>query len=429
MAARSLDAWLSEAAMTEEHEPITIAPGGPTSTIWPSGTGPGGPPAPAGRRPARRGRRWLAVVVVAAVAGGVAGGLVGAAVAAHRQRTIVEEFRPTRSDVGVPGAPVDVAAIIQRVLPAVVSIQTTGFEPSAVGTETVVGAGSGMIVSSNGEVLTNNHVVAGALSVRVTLYGQSVSHPGTVIGTDPANDMALVQIQGVHGLPTVHFARRSSIALGAGVVAIGNALALAPGSPSVTSGIVSGLDRSFTAQLPDGYTEHISGAIQTDAAINPGNSGGPLVDVHGHVIGMDTAVASSTPGNAPAQDVGFAIPVNQLQAELPALERGAGRPTAKTYLGLVVSGVTPVLQAELGLTTSRGAVVLEVIPGSPAAAAGIEPGDVVTALDGAPVDSPAALVAAVQARSPGQRVTLTVLAHGVTVTVPVTLGSEELAVP
>jgi S1-C subfamily serine protease len=212
-------------------------------------------------------------------------------------------------------------------------------------------------------------------------------------------------------------------------VAIGNALALAPGSPSVTSGIVSGLDRSFTAQLPDGYTEHISGAIQTDAAINPGNSGGPLVDVHGHVIGMDTAVASSSPGNAPAQNVGFAIPVNQLRAELPALEAGAGRPTAKTYLGVVVTGITPALQAELGLTTDQGAVVLEVVPGSPAAAAGLEPGEVIVALDGTPIDSPSALVRAVQSRSPGQKASVTVIADGRTKTLPVTLGSEELAVP
>jgi len=369
------------------------------------------------------------VALVAALVGAVVGGVVGAVVATHHERTIVEEFRPTRSDVGVPGAPVDVAAIIQKVLPAVVSIQTTSFEPSAIGDETVVGAGSGMIVTPSGEVLTNNHVVAGAVSVRVTLYGQTISHPGKVIGTDPANDMALVQIEGVHDLPTVHFARPSSITLGAGVVAIGNALALAPGSPSVTSGIVSGLDRSFTAQLPDGYTEHISGAIQTDAAINPGNSGGPLVDVHGHVIGMDTAVASSSPGNAPAQNVGFAIPVNQLRAELPALEAGAGRPTAKTYLGVVVTGITPALQAELGLTTDQGAVVLEVVPGSPAAAAGLEPGEVIVALDGTPIDSPSALVRAVQSRSPGQKVSVTVIADGRTKTLPVTLGSEELAVP
>jgi putative serine protease PepD len=287
----------------------------------------------------------------------------------------------------------------------VVSIQTTSFEPSAIGDETVVGAGSGMIVTPSGEVLTNNHVVAGAVSVRVTLYGQTVSHPGKVIGTDPANDMALVQIEGVHDLPTVHFARPSSIALGAGVVAIGNALALAPGSPSVTSGIVSGLDRAFSAQLPDGYTEHITGAIQTDAAINPGNSGGPLVDVHGHVIGMDTAVASSSPGNAPAQNVGFAIPVTQLEAELPKLE------------------------TEFGLPATTGALVLEVVPGSPAAAAGLVAGDVIVGLDGKPIDSPTALVSAVQHHAPGQQVTLAILADGKTRTVSVTLGSEELAVP
>jgi len=419
----------SSGALSGGWQPSPQSP--PATPLWGTGaTSAPSVPAPPERAEGRARRApWLAVALVAALVGAVVGGVVGAVVATHHERTIVEEFRPTRSDVGVPGAPVDVAAIIQKVLPAVVSIQTTSFEPSAIGDETVVGAGSGMIVTPSGEVLTNNHVVAGAVSVRVTLYGQTISHPGKVIGTDPANDMALVQIEGVHDLPTVHFARPSSITLGAGVVAIGNALALAPGSPSVTSGIVSGLDRSFTAQLPDGYTEHISGAIQTDAAINPGNSGGPLVDVHGHVIGMDTAVASSSPGNAPAQNVGFAIPVNQLRAELPALEAGAGRPTAKTYLGVVVTGITPALQAELGLTTDQGAVVLEVVPGSPAAAAGLEPGEVIVALDGTPIDSPSALVRAVQSRSPGQKVSVTVIADGRTKTLPVTLGSEELAVP
>jgi S1-C subfamily serine protease len=414
--------------------PATTAPGtSPTGTSpWSSPSpGPVIPPAAGhdGKTGRRRGTPWLAVALVAALVGAVVGGLVGGVVATSGQRTIVEQFRPTRSDLGVPGAPVDVAAIIQKVLPAVVSIQTTSFEPSVVGDETVVGAGSGMIVTPSGEVLTNNHVVAGAVSVRVTLYGQTVSHPGKVIGTDPANDMALVQIEGVHGLPTVHFARPSSIALGAGVVAIGNALALAPGSPSVTSGIVSGLDRAFSAQLPDGYTEHITGAIQTDAAINPGNSGGPLVDVHGHVIGMDAAVASSSPGNAPAQNVGFAIPVTQLEAELPKLEAGAGRPTAKTYLGVVVTSITPALQAEFGLPATTGALVLEVVPGSPAAAAGLVAGDVIVGLDGQPIDSPTALVSAVQHHAPGQQVTLAILADGKTRTVSVTLGSEELAVP
>lgn len=359
------------------------------------------------------------------IVGGVAGGMVGS-VAARSQQTIVERFRPSRSVSGAPGAPADVASIIQNVLPAVVSIQTTSFEASGNqgAGQTVVGAGTGMIVSSTGEVLTNNHVVAGALSVRVTLYGQTKTYTGKVVGTDPTKDMALVQIEGVHGLPTVTFADASSIALGAGVVAIGNALALAPGSPSVTSGIVSGLDRGFSAQLPDGYTEHIVGAIQTDAAINPGNSGGPLVDVRGHVIGMDTAAAVSSQGNAPAQDVGFAIPDDHLEAELPTLRRGVGAPTNKTYLGVVVTNLTQPLQAQLGTSASHGAVITNVVPGSPAAGAGLRPGEVITGLDDNPVRSAASLAASIQAHRPGQTVTLTVVFHSSTHTLRVSLGSE-----
>jgi S1-C subfamily serine protease len=378
-----------------------------------------GPPPRASRRP------WLLALLGGVLVGAVVGGIVGSEVASSGQQTIVERFQPTPSNLGTPGAPADVAAIIQGVLPATVSIQTTSFQPSAVGVgQTLVGAGTGMIVTGNGEVLTNNHVVAGALSVRVTLFGQTKAYAGRVVGTDPAKDMALVKIEGVSGLPTVSFAKPSAIALGEGVVAIGNALALAPGSPSVTSGIVSGLDRSFSAQLPDGYTEHITGAIQTDAAINPGNSGGPLVDVEGRVIGMDTAVAASSGNNAPAQNVGFAIPVTQILSELPSLEKGEGAPSAHTYLGVVVATLTPALQEELGISTTAGAVVLQVLPGSPAADAGLQQGEVIVAIDGKAVDSASALASIVRASRPGQSVTLTVASGTAQRQVRVTLGLQ-----
>ncbi len=400
------------------------AAGGPQAAPPPAWGAPPSPPRRSWPRP------WLIALILGVLVGALAGGVVGAEVATSSQQTIVERFRPAPSDLGIPGAPTDVAAIIQRVLPAVVSIQSTAFVPSAVGLgQTIVGAGTGMIVTSSGEVLTNNHVVAGAISVRVTLYGQTKTYPGKVIGTDPARDMALVKIEGVHGLPTVSFAAPSAIALGEGVVAIGNALALAPGSPSVTSGIVSGLDRSFSAQLPDGYTEHITGAVQIDAAINPGNSGGPLVDAAGQVIGMDTAVAASAPNNAPAQNVGFAIPVNQIRSELAALERGAGAPSAQTYLGVVVATVTPALQAELGVAPSSGAVVLQVVPGSPAAGAGIQRGDVVVAIDGKPVDAASALAAEVRSHRPGQTIDLTIVSGTTERQVAVRLGSEYTGVP
>jgi len=399
------------------------------------------PPGPVTRSAAagRPRHRWglpLLVVVLFAVAfvSPELQAAAGVRVGALRGRTVVQQVVESSSDVGVPGAPANAEDIAAKVLPAVVSIKTTSFESSSTDfpfesePETVIGAGTGMIITPGGLVLTNNHVVAGAISVEVTLNGGKHTYPGKVVGTLPSKDMALVQIEGAPRLPTVTFGHASDIVLGAGVVAIGNALALDPGSPSVTSGIVSGLDRAFSAQLPDGYTEHITGAIQTDAAINPGNSGGPLVDTSGQVIGMDTAVAESPAGNAPAVDIGFAIPVNHIRAALPGLERGEGAPTTHSYLGVVVETATPAVQSDVGVSTNGGAVILEVEPGSPAASAGLRAGEVITALDGRVVTSASALAKAISAHRPGQVVTLTLVGPTGSTNVRATLGTEEVGV-
>jgi len=186
------------------------------------------------------------------------------------------------------------------------------------------GAGTGMIIRSSGVVLTNNHVIAGATSITVTLVGETESHPARVIGTDPGRDIALIQIEGMTGgLPTVTLGNSSMAVQGDGVIAIGNALALA-GGPTVTEGIVSAENRSLTTQNESGaLVEHLTGLIQTDAPINPGNSGGPLVDSRGDVIAMNTAVATSSAGNAPAQNVGFAIATNSIRPVIASIMLGA----------------------------------------------------------------------------------------------------------
>jgi S1-C subfamily serine protease len=180
-----------------------------------------------------------------------------------------------------------------------------------------------MILTSDGEVLTNNHVVAGAGTLTVTLFGQTNPLPAHVIGTDPAQDLALVQIEHANGLPTVQLGDSNAARVGDNVLAIGNALALA-GGLSVTEGIVSSKNRALTATSDlTGRSENLSGLIQTDAAINSGNSGGPLVNSSGQVIGMNTAVAESTQGNAPAQNIGFAIAIDTIKPLL-ALLRDSG---------------------------------------------------------------------------------------------------------
>jgi S1-C subfamily serine protease len=262
---------------------------------------------------------WLYLVILTVVLGGVVGGVVGYGAARGAEQTVIEKFFPNQS---VLVQPTDIQEVLARVEPAVVSIETSGFVKSGTGDGPVDGAGSGMILTSDGEVLTNNHVVAGATSLTVTLFGQDDPLPARVIGTDPAQDLAMVQIEDQHDLPTVSLGDSNSAQVGDDVIAIGNALALA-GGPTVTQGIVSSVDRNLVARSEvDGKTENLAGLLQTDAPINPGNSGGPLVNSDGQVIGMNTAVAESSAGNAPAQDIGFAIAIDTIKPLLALLRSG-----------------------------------------------------------------------------------------------------------
>ena len=193
-------------------------------------------------------------------------------------------------------------------------------------------------------------MVAGATTVTVTLFGQTKALPAHVIGTDPSDDLALVQIDHASGFPTVTLGDSSQTRVGDTVLAIGNALALA-GGPSVTEGIVSAENRTLSAQNDSGQTENLTGLLQTDAAINPGNSGGPWSTRQAQVVGMNTAVASSSTGNAPTQNIGFAIAVDSVKPLLAELRRaapaGPGRRghaqsrANSAYIGVTVGPVTP----------------------------------------------------------------------------------------
>jgi S1-C subfamily serine protease len=258
-------------------------------------------PPPRRRWPWRMAGAFLGVALVA----GSAGGLITRALepAAPATTTVV---RTASSQLS--GSSLDVAQIVAKVEPAVVSIQATTNQGFFSGTS----AGSGIILTSDGEVLTNAHVVAGASSVTVTLNGQNTPRAATVVGTDTANDLALLKINGASGLPTVSIGRSSDVAVGDDVVAIGNALAL-EGGPTVTEGIISGLNRN----LGSGSGE-MSGLIQTDAPISSGNSGGPLVNAAGQVIGINAAVATSSQTTT-ASNIGFAIPIDKAMSVVQQL--------------------------------------------------------------------------------------------------------------
>ena len=257
------------------------------------------------------------------VGGGVGAGLVSAFDGSGTSSNVVQVATSSLASQQTT----NVATIASEVDPAVVFVTSKvvvdesegGFGGGLQEEETL--EGTGMIVTSSGEVITNNHVIAGATSISVTLNGSSKSYTAKLVGADATDDVALLQIQGVSGLPTVTFGDSAKVQVGDSVVAIGNALALGS-SPTVTTGIISAEDRTITAENDSGGTETLHGLFQTDAAINPGNSGGPLVDSAGDVIGMNTAGASESADGTSSQDIGFSIPSNEIVSLLSSLEAG-----------------------------------------------------------------------------------------------------------
>jgi putative serine protease PepD len=268
------------------------------------------------------------------------------------------------------------------------------------------GEGAGVVYDSKGDILTDEHVVSNATSVNVTFQdGRKVG--ARVLGTDPSTDVAVIRVNvpssELHPIP---FADSSQAQVGDPVVAIGSPFSL---PETTTSGIVSQIGRSI--QAPNNYT--ITGAIQTDAAINPGNSGGPLLDANAHVLGLNDQIQTNSGSSA---GVGFAIPSNT--AARIANEIIAGHPVKHSYVGV-----------ELNSTSSSGAQVTSVTPASPAASAGLQPQDVITAINGKAVGSTEQFIATVDNYGPGQQITLTVKRRGATRSVTLTLGTRPSATP
>jgi len=285
------------------------------------------------------------------------------------------------------------------------------------GTSSGKDGGTGFIVRSDGIIVTNFHVVEGAVSVTVTLPApDNRSFQARVIGSDSEHDLAILKVDAT-SLPTVTMGHSSSLELGERVIALGYALAL-PGGPTVTSGIVSSLDRTIQVQDPSaGTTRTYQDALQTDAAINPGNSGGPLVDLNGNVVGIDSA------GTESAQNIGFAIAID---AARPVIEQAILHPKAAVaYLGVTTETVNAGTAAQFGLGASRGALVVAVSPGGPAQKAGLSAGEVIVRFDGSSVSSSDGLGSMIERHRPGDRVHVVVArANGSQRTITVTLGTR-----
>ena len=357
------------------------------------GPPPSPPPAPPppGRTRERRKHGWLAAALVGAVVGAaVSGGIVALVEDSDGSPAAGPAPRADRPSATV-ARPGDIRSILDTVEPAVVSISTRGFSRGFLEVVPTSGAGTGMVLTPTGDVLTNAHVVAGASRIEVKLSTSDRTFNATLVGSDAAADLALLRLEGASDLPTVSLGRSADLQVGDEVVAIGNALAL-PGGPTVTSGIVSALDRAIQVD-PRQRLEHL---IQTDAAINPGNSGGPLVNAIGEVVGVNTAVAGSGPGGSSAQNIGFAIASDTVRPIVEDL-RAEGAAGGRAVIG--VSTTTTAAQ--------DGAFVLDVVPGSAAEAAGIQPGDVIVALGSDRVRSSDDLLTAVREHRPGDRVEVT----------------------
>jgi S1-C subfamily serine protease len=360
-------------------------------------------------------RRRFSVILLAVLLAGSAGAAIGVVVGSRSHGVGPLTFLPG----GVPALPNGTGslnAIAKPVTPAVVDIDTSVDEGDGIGES----AGSGMILTSSGEVLTNNHVVEDAASIAVVIHGRSRPVAARVVGVDTVHDVALLQLSGVSSLPHVVLGDSADLKLGEGVVAIGNALGLG-GPPAVTGGAISDLDQSINATSEvSTRSESLQGLIETDAQIQPGDSGGPLVDSAGHVVGMVTAAATTDSGIS----IGFAIPINQAMAIANNIERGVAS-----------NGIVVGLSAFLGVdvkappggakgAAASGQFVVAVIPRGPAATAGVVAGDTITAMDGRAVgDDSSSLTEILHRLRPGAYAQLKVVGvKGSIATLPVVLG-------
>jgi S1-C subfamily serine protease len=268
-----------------------------------------------------------------------------------------------------------------------------------------LGAGSGVLLTDDGEILTNNHVVEGASSIEVTIAGHG-SETATVMGVDPTDDVALLRLSGVSGLSAAKIGDSSSVEVGDAVAAIGNAFGRG-GTPDVTSGTVTGLHRTITANDPaDGSSERLSDVIQTDAEIHPGDSGGALVNADGQVVGIITAGPTGSGSGG-----GFAIPINAALGIVNQIESGHGSSAVligeRGFLGVETRLMDAATAAQLGLNDTSDVLVSGVVPGSPADRAGMTAPAVIRSIDGRAIDSMDELGSAIHAKTPGERLRVT----------------------
>ncbi len=353
------------------------------------------------------------ISVVAALFAGALGAWGVMAYIAHGGKLSTELSR--KEVVSQDRAIIDVAS---KVSPSVVSIVSSQNARDIFGrTVQQTGAGTGIIVKADGLIMTNKHVVSGGTSFTIITSDGKQYEQGKVVATDPTNDIAFLKIDpGNTKLQPAELGDSSTVEVGQTVIAIGNALGQFQNT--VTTGVISGKSRPITAGGGNDGSENLQNLFQTDAAINPGNSGGPLVSIDGKVIGINTAVAGEG-----AQNIGFAIPINEAKADLASvIDKGK---ITKAYLGVRYVAITPDFAQANGLSVDHGAFVQgsgSVLGDSPAAKAGLQQGDIITRINNTDINADNPLSSVIAQFKPGETVTLTVIRGGKTTQLKATLG-------
>jgi len=380
-------------------------------------------------------KRWSsAAIVTAASLGALVGGLLVAAAAAWAfgmmpgGRSVLPSVTGTATQ-GAPqtisitpaGTELDVpTAVAKKVVPSVVSVSIQQAFIDRSGSQVLgkVGTGSGIIIRSDGHILTNNHVIDGADRILVTVGLEE--KVATLVGTDPTTDLAVIKIEGTD-YPAAEIGTSKELQVGQFVMAVGSPFGL---EKTVTSGIISALQRSEQAQGESGGIATYTNLIQTDAAINPGNSGGALVDERGRLVGVNSLIQSPAGGVGAAQSagIGFAIPVD-FAMDIANQLIASGKAT-HAYVGVSTETVDEYLATQFGLPMKSGALVRFVAPGAPAAIAGVKRGDVIVKIGDARVGSVADLFAAIRQHKVGETVPFQVVRNGEVLTIDVTLGSD-----
>jgi serine protease Do len=373
-------------------------------------------------------------LIIAIFVAGAVGGVGGVLLFSAKNGDIAKKFGiPNFKDLAIPTVSTQKVVVqessaiidtVNKVSSSVVSIKLKKTVQNIFGqVYQSEGAGTGFVITSDGLILTNKHVVSDASATYTVVMLDGTTYDATVKSLDPVNDLAVIKVE-ARNLPVVELGDSDQLSIGQWVVAIGNALGQF--SNTVTAGVISAKDRKIEASdASGGSSESLSGLLQTDTAINSGNSGGPLVNLAGQVIGINTAVASN------AQGIGFAIPINAAKSAIESIKK-TGK-IVRPYLGVRYFEITPSVAKENNLSVDHGALVqrgnslmdFAVVPGSPADKAGIVENDIILEIDGEKIDQDHSLLSLVQEHQVGEQITLKVLSKGKEKEVKITLEESK----